>query len=149
MAHAEAVVLAHPSRVPKNVTIKRVFLNCDFRCRDEGFRDWALERIADSGSTKGGKLGMKSARVWWQKNIEDSPGHYALFVNRRRTLMALVGHGFYAQARFDSPVDLGALRTAFLEAWGIELGVGKTLEQKYSDAIANKVHVQEDDWWQL
>jgi hypothetical protein len=144
-----AEVLAHPSRIPDKVVLKRVILNADFRCRDEGFTYMAIDRIAQSKDAKTGKSkGTKWATEWWARNIDGHPGHFVLFVNRAQTLMALVGHGFYAQARFERRVDLGALKTAFLEAWGIELTVSQTLEDKY--AKTRKLAFQTDEaWWDI
>ena len=143
-----AEVLVHPAQIPTEITLKRVLLNCDFRCRDEGFTAQAIERIAESKGTDGKKKGAKWGRDWWARNIDGRPGHFVLFVNRAQTLLAVVGHGFYTQARFERKVDLGALKTAFLEAWGLELTVSQTLQQKY-DKVHTIARAQEDTWWDL
>jgi hypothetical protein len=130
--------------VPRTITIKRIMMQADFRCRDEGFVEHAIDRLAkhQNPGAKGSK-GLKWARAWWAKHVDSTPGACVLFINASMTIMALVGRkvdadgrlvGFYSQARFGRRVDLGALKTAFREGWGLDVEISQTFEQKYEKA---------------
>jgi hypothetical protein len=159
MAGGASNVLAHTSRAPDSVTVKRVLLNCDFRCRDEGFLGHAIERIANHVGPDKKRKGVKWARDWWKRNVDQQPGACVLFVNRALTLMAIVGRtydmqsqlmiSFYSQARFPRRVDLGALKTAFHEGWGIDVDISQTVEQKFLRAKKDSNFLEGDMFCQL
>jgi len=108
------------------IKLEQVCLNSDLRCRYKGLRTQVQNR-------------NRSGADWWLANMEGQPGRFVLFVNRARTMMTLIdGSGFEVTHRFGRPVDLASLKTVFFEAFGLELGIGRTFDQRFTAFVQRK-----------